>query len=218
MDEGEDNDDEDSDGFLLIESNGGSPQTKPPKRPSDPPRTTTPSGAHAGDMRLELISPPRVPPATSEVVRGQAEDPVEAALLAGVAGSRAANRAAATASLLTLVTASPKPGEAVDKERRQQVLDLCSHLHLGFAARLDVFLTYKPGALWRGAYFKVKPSVSYGLSDEIEGDPSGLIEASIGGAFDSTARTTGPVWSMKSRSMRIGGSRSMLGSVARRTR
>lgn len=55
--------------------------------------------------------------------------------------------------------------------------------HLGVAVRGDVFLTYKPGSLWRGAYFKLKPSYSYGVSQTIDGEASGNLEASIGGSF-----------------------------------
>lgn len=55
--------------------------------------------------------------------------------------------------------------------------------HLGIAARFDLFLTYKPGTLWTGAYFKLKPSVSYGLSDEIQDQGAANLEASVGGAF-----------------------------------
>ena len=55
--------------------------------------------------------------------------------------------------------------------------------HLGVAIRGDLFLTYKPGTLWDGAYFKVKPSVSYGVSNAIDGQLGANVEASLGGAF-----------------------------------
>ncbi len=58
--------------------------------------------------------------------------------------------------------------------------------HLGIAVRGDVFFTYKPGVLWEGAYLKVRPSVSYGVSQAIESKLSALVEASVGGAFTRT--------------------------------
>ena len=57
--------------------------------------------------------------------------------------------------------------------------------HLGVAARLDLIATYKPQDLWRGAYFKARPSVGYGLSDALQDDLNAMLEVSVGGAVST---------------------------------
>jgi hypothetical protein len=60
--------------------------------------------------------------------------------------------------------------------------------YLGTAIRGDLNFAYRPQALWTGAYFKLKPSYSYGFTDVIDGESSFDVEASLGGAF-SAAKT-----------------------------
>ena len=58
--------------------------------------------------------------------------------------------------------------------------------HLGWVLRADVFLTYKPGWPWKGTYLKARPSLSYGVSGDLEGDGSGLIEFAVGAPISRT--------------------------------
>jgi hypothetical protein len=55
--------------------------------------------------------------------------------------------------------------------------------HLGAALRGDLIFTYKPGRFWHGAYFKARPSLSYGMTNVVRERTSFDMEASLGGAF-----------------------------------
>ncbi len=58
----------------------------------------------------------------------------------------------------------------------------------GFAARGDLFITWKPVGIWNGGYLKFKPSYSYGLSGDIEGGDSANLEVAVGGMIASNKK------------------------------
>ena len=60
--------------------------------------------------------------------------------------------------------------------------------YLGTAIRGDLNFAYRPDGLWTGAYWKLKPSYSYGFTDAIAGEASFDVETAIGGTF-SAAKT-----------------------------
>ena len=53
--------------------------------------------------------------------------------------------------------------------------------YLGAVVRADLYITWKPEGIWNGGYLKFKPSYSYGVSNDIEGDDSANLEVSVGG-------------------------------------
>jgi hypothetical protein len=58
--------------------------------------------------------------------------------------------------------------------------------YLGSAARFDLIMTFKPEGAWNGAYVKLRPSISYGVSDVLEGGSNVNVEAAVGGAFNAS--------------------------------
>jgi hypothetical protein len=59
---------------------------------------------------------------------------------------------------------------------------------LGVAARGDIFITWKPDGIWDGGYLKLKPSVSYGVSGDIDGSDNASLEFTVGGMISSNKK------------------------------
>ena len=114
----EENADED-DGFLLIEANDCADKTS----------TTTPAVAPrfppTSDPLLELVPPPWLPWTNPGSYAKKPEDPVEAAMIAGINGSSGIKRHMLVDELLTLKTTF-QPNEPIDKMRYQTALDACA--------------------------------------------------------------------------------------------